>query len=231
MTWKVSPGCGSADSPSTSTGVAGPAFFTLWPMWSNSARTLPSTVPAMNRSPSLSVPSWTRTVATGPRPRSSFDSSTVPTARRFALAFRSARSATSRSISSSCSRFFFWRADTSTVTVVPPQASGIRPSSDSSRFTRSGLASALSILFTATTIGTFAAFAWSIASRVCGMTPSSAATTRMTMSVTLAPRARIIVNASWPGVSRNTTRRPLTSTEYAPMCCVMPPASPSATLA
>jgi hypothetical protein len=31
------------------------------------------------------------------------------------------------------------------------------------------------------------------------MTPSSAATTRMTMSVTLAPRARIIVNASWPG--------------------------------
>ena len=49
------------------------------------------------------------------------------------------------------------------------------------------------------------------------------------MSVTFAPRARISVNASWPGVSRNTTRRPLTSTEYAPMCCVMPPASRSAT--
>ncbi len=38
-----------------------------------------------------------------------------------------------------------------------------------------------------------------IASTVCGMTPSLAATTRMTMSVTLAPRARMVVNASWPG--------------------------------
>jgi len=33
------------------------------------------------------------------------------------------------------------------------------------------------------------------ASTVCGITPSSAATTRITMSVTLAPRARIAVNA------------------------------------
>ena len=49
------------------------------------------------------------------------------------------------------------------------------------------------------------------------------------MSVTLAPRARISVNASWPGVSRNTICRPLIETEYAPMCCVMPPASRSAT--
>jgi ABC-type antimicrobial peptide transport system ATPase subunit len=58
------------------------------------------------------------------------------------------------------------------------------------------LASGLSILLIATMIGTLAAFAWSIASLVCGMTPSSAATTRMTMSVTRAPRARISVNAS-----------------------------------
>ena len=49
------------------------------------------------------------------------------------------------------------------------------------------------------------------------------------MSVTRAPRARIIVNAAWPGVSRKTTRRLFTSTEYAPMCWVMPPASRSAT--
>jgi hypothetical protein len=61
---------------------------------------------------------------------------------------------------------------------------------------RSGWASGLSILLIATMIGTPAALAWSIASRVCGMTPSSAATTRMTMSVTLAPRARIRVKAS-----------------------------------
>ena len=95
--------------------------------------------------------------------------------------------------------------------------------------TRSGLASGLSILLIATMIGTPAARAWSIASLVCGMTPSSAATTRMTMSVTRAPRARISVNASWPGVSRKTTGRLLTVTWYAPMCCVMPPASRSAT--
>jgi len=38
-----------------------------------------------------------------------------------------------------------------------------------------------------------------------GITPSSAATTRMTMSVALAPRARIAVKAAWPGVSRKVT--------------------------
>ena len=69
--------------------------------------------------------------------------------------------------------------------------------------TRSGFASGLSILLIATTSGTLPAFACAIASFVCGITPSSAATTSTTMSVTLAPRARIAVNASWPGVSRN----------------------------
>src|SRR5215213_11505445 len=90
----------------------------------------------------------------------------------------------------------------------------------------------------ATTMGTCAARACSIASMVCGMTPSSAATTRTTTSVAFAPRARIIVKASWPGVSRKTTRRSWsglsalgTCTLYAPMCCVMPPASPAATFA
>ena len=43
------------------------------------------------------------------------------------------------------------------MTVVPPHSSGISPRSESSRLTRSGFASALSILFTATTIGTLAA--------------------------------------------------------------------------
>ena len=75
--------------------------------------------------------------------------------------------------------------------------------------TRSGLASGLSILLIATIIGTFAALAWLIASIVCGMTPSSAATTRITMSVTLAPRARIAVNAAWPGVSMKVIFLPL----------------------
>ena len=74
---------------------------------------------------------------------------------------------------------------------------------------RSMLASGLSILLTAMTIGTPAALAWSMASTVCGMTPSSAATTMTAMSVTLAPRARMAVNASWPGVSRKVMSWPL----------------------
>ena len=95
-------------------------------------------------------------------------------------------------------------AETFAKIVSPPHSSGWRPSSTSSRLTRSGSAPGLSILLTATMIGTLAAFAWAMASLVCGITPSSAATTRMTMSVAPAPRARIAVNASWPGVSRNT---------------------------
>ena len=67
--------------------------------------------------------------------------------------------------------------------------------------TRCGLASGLSILLMATISGTLAALACAIASTVCGMTPSSAATTSTTMSVTLAPRARMAVKAAWPGVS------------------------------
>ena len=39
-------------------------------------------------------------------------------------------------------------------------------------------------------------------SMVCGMIPSSAATTRTAISVACAPRALIEVNAAWPGVSR-----------------------------
>ena len=93
----------------------------------------------------------------------------------------------------------------------------------------SGLASALSILFMATSSGTLEARAWLTASMVCGMTPSSAATTRITMSVSLAPRARIDVNAEWPGVSRKVMTPLPVGTWYAPMCWVMPPASPVAT--
>ena len=62
------------------------------------------------------------------------------------------------------------------------------------------------------TIGTPAALAWLIASSVCGMTPSSAATTITAQSVTLAPRARICVKASWPGVSTNVIDLSLRST-------------------
>ena len=67
-------------------------------------------------------------------------------------------------------------------------------------------------MLTATTMGTSAALAWLIASMVWGITPSSAATTSTTMSVAPAPRARIAVNASWPGVSMKVSDRSLRST-------------------
>ena len=87
-------------------------------------------------------------------------------------------------------------AETGTISMVPPQSTGCNPCSTSCCFTRSGCASGLSILLIATTIGTLAALTCAIASFVCGMTPSSAATTRIATSVTFAPRARIAVNAS-----------------------------------
>ena len=74
-------------------------------------------------------------------------------------------------------------AETSTTMVSPPQASGTSPRSESCWSTRDESASGRSILLTATMIGTSAALAWSMASIVWGITPSSAATTRMTMSV------------------------------------------------
>ena len=122
--------------------------------------------------------------------------------------------------------------------VSPPYSSATSPYSVSCWRILAGFAPSLSILFTATTIGTSAAWAWLSASTVCGITPSSAATTRITMSVTFAPRARMAVNASWPGVSMNVIGRSLTTpswsmcatTWYAPMAWVMPPASDSMTL-
>ena len=76
--WNESPGDGSCSRPSTSTGVDGPATLSGRPRSSMSARTRPTTGPAMMLSPTRSEPSCTSTVATGPRPRSSLVSSTVP---------------------------------------------------------------------------------------------------------------------------------------------------------
>ena len=98
-------------------------------------------------------------------------------------------------------------ADTSMNIVSPPYSSATRPNSVSCWRTFAGFAPSLSTLFTATTIGTPAAWAWFSASIVCGMMPSSAATTRIAMSVTWAPRARMAVNASWPGVSMKVMKR------------------------
>ena len=131
-----------------------------------------------------------------------------PEASAFALAVSSSSaSATSSTFSSRSSSPSLCLAETSANCVVPPHSSGCSSSAASSLRTRSGFASGRSVLLTATTIGTSAARAWAIDSFVCGITPSSAATTSTAMSVTFAPRARIAVKASWPGVSRNVILR------------------------
>ena len=96
--------------------------------------------------------------------------------------------------------------------VSPPHSSETRSYSVSCCLMRSGLAPVTSILLMATTMGMLAALAWLMLSTVWGIMPSSAATTRMAMSVTMAPRARIEVNASWPGVSRKVMGLPSIST-------------------
>ena len=61
------------------------------------------------------------------------------------------------------------------------------------------------------------------------MTPSSAATTRMITSVMFAPRSRMSEKAACPGVSSIVMEPSRVVSLYAPMFCVMPPASPAAT--
>ena len=188
-------------------------------------RTRPIAVPAITLSPVLRVPFWTKMVATGPRPLSSFASITVPFAIRSGFALSSFTSATSWMFSRRSWIPILVLAETGTQITSPPHSSGTSSYSVSSCFTFSGSAVGLSILLIATMMETPAAFAWLIDSTVCGMIPSSAATTRTAISVISAPRARIEVNASCPGVSRKVIGLSFTITWYAPMCWVIPPAS------
>ena len=128
------------------------------------------------------------------------------------MALSSRISAVISIVSSNVSRFNCFLADTSTNSVSPPHSMETSPCSISSCFTFWGLASGLSILLTATIIGTLAAFACDRASIVCGITPSSAATTNIAISVTCAPLALISVKASWPGVSTKVIFLPLLTT-------------------
>ena len=201
-----SPASGTAVRPVISTGVEGPAEVMVRPLSSRMVRTRPTAVPAISTSPARRVPFWTSRVATGPWPLSRRASTTAPLPRRLGLAFSSMTSA-SRTIRSSRS-LMPWpvRAETGMQAVSPPHSSAIRPYLVRSSMTRSGLAVGLSILLMATITLTSAALAWLMDSMVWGMMPSSAATTSTAISVMLAPRARIEVNASWPGVSRKVMR-------------------------
>ena len=94
----------------------------------------------------------------------------------------------------------------------PPQSSGVRPRFWSCCLTRSTFAVGLSAFVIATMICTPVWRQTLMHSSVCGMMPSSAATMRTAMSVICAPRARIALNAAWPGVSRNVIFLPAIST-------------------
>ena len=151
--------------------------------------------------PALRVPEWTITVAAGPRPGWKRASITAARPVPEGLARSSSTSACSAISSNSWSIPWPVTAETSTNSVSPPKSVVCSPRSASWVLARSGLAPGRSHLLIATMIVLPAALAWLIASRVCGMTPSSAATTSTTMSVTSAPRARISVKIAWPGVS------------------------------
>ena len=153
----VSPAEGRPFRPIISTGVAGPACEIGSPVKSYMARALPQMDPTTNTSPRTSRPCWMRIVDIGPRFLSSFDSRTTPRAAPFGFALRSRISACSNIISRRSSIPVCFFAETSTKMVSPPQSSGTRPSSESCSFTRWGFAFALSILFTATSMGICAA--------------------------------------------------------------------------
>ena len=191
-----SPGVGASARPVTSTGMEGPASVMVRPLSSVITRTRPTAVPAMIRSPLWRVPFCTSRVAMGPRFLSRRASMTVPLAARLGLAFRSASSAVMMTVSSSSSMPMPVLAEMRQTSVSPPHSAGTRSCSVSWVRTRSGLAPGLSILLTATIMGIFAALAWLIASTVWGMMPSSAATTRIAISVHMAPRARMEVKAA-----------------------------------
>ena len=157
---------------------------------------LPQLSPATTTSPTFNVPFCTKSVAIGPVVFSNLASTTVPMHFPLGFALINMLSATNKIVSSRSSRPCFVLAETGTTKVSPSHSSGCKPISANCRLTRSGLASDLSILLSATIIGTFAALAWLAASRVCGCTPSSAATTNTTISAPCAPRARIDVNAA-----------------------------------
>ena len=150
---------GTSLNPSASTGNDGPASLILLPCSSTIALIFPRTEPAAKTSPDFKVPFCTNKVATGPFALSRWASITVPFANLSGLACRSSTSETNKIISSNLSMFCFLIALTGTITVSPPQSSAIKSFSDSSCFTLSGDAPSLSILFIATTIGTFAALA------------------------------------------------------------------------
>ncbi len=127
-TTRLSPAPGTDVKPMTWTGREGDASRTSSPCSSTMRRTRPYASPATIESPTRSVPRWTRTVATGPRPRSRCASIATPCASMSGLARRSRdASAVSSTASSSWSMFRPCFAEMSTNMVSPPYSSVTRP--------------------------------------------------------------------------------------------------------
>ena len=158
-TTQLSPAIGVPFNPRISTGWPGPAACNVLPRSSRSARTRPFSAPTTKISPCLKVPRCTSKVATEPLPRSTFDSTTMPSALRSGLAFNSSSSACNIIASSSLSRPAPVTADTSTHSTSPPKSSVMISCCNRSLRTFCGLASGLSHLFTATIVGHPAALA------------------------------------------------------------------------
>ena len=226
-----SPAAGGLSKPRISTGVPGVASFTFSPRKSSSARTLPQASPATMPSPTRSVPR--RDEHRGDRAaadvQTAFDDR--PGGLRLCVGVELELGVRDEQdlLEEIVDPLAGLGGDVGELRRPAPLLRLEARAPTSSWRTFCEFASGLSILLTATSTGTSAALAWLIDSMVCGMTPSSAATTSTAMSVTFAPRARRAVNASWPGVSRKVMRRPSWSIWYAPMCCVIPPASVSTT--
>ncbi len=151
--------------------------------------------------PFLRVPFRTSKVEVMPRLGSRWASITTPSADLTGSALRSSSSATKSIISRSESILVPVLALISTDGVLPPYDSTSIFSSASCCFTRSKFISGLSTLFMATISWRLFSCAMEMASLVWGFTPSSAATTKIAISATLAPRERILEKASCPGVS------------------------------
>ena len=122
-TLNVSPACGAPFRPRIRAGSEGPACSIRWLRSLNIAFTRPKWVPANTISPTFSVPFSTSTVETYPRPLSSEDSMMEPTARLFGLAFKSSKSASSNTFSSSSSTPMPFLAEISWLWYLPPQSS------------------------------------------------------------------------------------------------------------
>ena len=124
-----------------------------------------SSCPQTRASPTASVPRCTSTVATGPRPLSRCASITVPRAWPVGIALQLLEVGDQQERLEEGVEVHLraWRRRRRT-RPSPPHSDGTTPCSTIWVRTRFGSASSLSILLTATTIGTSAAFAWSSAS-------------------------------------------------------------------